>query len=67
MLSIAIPGFKNLSLAHLVLDFNGTLAVDGNLITGVSERRKEAAFSAREEIVRFEAARDGLNRLLAAL
>jgi hypothetical protein len=48
MLSIAIPGFKNLSLAHLVLDFNGTLAVDGNLITGVSERRKEAAFSARE-------------------
>jgi soluble P-type ATPase len=43
MLSIDIPGFRNLSLAHLVLDFNGTLAVDGNLITGVFERLKDLA------------------------
>jgi soluble P-type ATPase len=35
MIEIEIPGFKHLELAHLVLDFNGTLAVDGTLIGGV--------------------------------
>ena len=29
MLQIEIPGFKNLNLKHLVLDYNGTLATDG--------------------------------------
>ena len=37
MLAIAIPGFRQLELAHLVLDFNGTLAIDGRLIPGVRE------------------------------
>jgi soluble P-type ATPase len=32
MLAIAIPGFRDLELDHLVLDYNGTLAVDGVLI-----------------------------------
>ena len=32
MLKIDTPGFGNLRLEHLVLDFNGTLAVDGNLL-----------------------------------
>ena len=32
MLEIDTPGFGNLRLEHLVLDFNGTLAVDGNLL-----------------------------------
>lgn len=38
MIEIDIPGFKHLRLEHLVLDYNGTLAVDGRLATGVRER-----------------------------
>jgi len=38
MLEIAIPGYKSLALAHLVLDYNGTIAQDGDLISGVGER-----------------------------
>jgi soluble P-type ATPase len=35
MLSAQIPGFGKLTLEHLVLDYNGTLAVDGLLLPGV--------------------------------
>ena len=35
MIEIEIPGFKVLQLAHRVLDYNGTLAVHGELIQGV--------------------------------
>ena len=35
MLAIDIPGFKKVGAAHLVLDYNGTLAIDGKLIEGV--------------------------------
>lgn len=38
MLNISIPGFGNLALAYLVVDFNGTLACDGRLVAGVSVR-----------------------------
>lgn len=38
MIDIAIPGFGDLQLAHLVMDYNGTLAVDGRLLPGVRER-----------------------------
>ena len=38
MLSIDIPGGQPLHLGHLVLDFNGTLACDGDLLAGVPER-----------------------------
>lgn len=41
MMTIDIPGRKTFHLEHLVLDFNGTLAVDGNLIDGVKERLQE--------------------------
>jgi soluble P-type ATPase len=37
MIEIAIPGHQGLQLSHLVLDYNGTLAVDGELIAGVPE------------------------------
>ena len=37
MLSIQIPGFGSLTLEHLVLDYNGTLAVDGVPLPGVKE------------------------------
>ncbi len=32
MLRIDVPGWKSLRLEHLVLDLNGTLAVDGHLL-----------------------------------
>lgn len=38
MLHIDIPGWTGLTLEHLVLDFNGTLALDGKLLPGVRER-----------------------------
>lgn len=38
MVSADILGFGALRLANLVLDFNGTLAVDGRLLPGVKER-----------------------------
>lgn len=31
MLNLDIPGFKKLSIANLVLDFNGTIACDGKI------------------------------------
>src|SRR5918996_2848837 len=38
MLEIDIPGFKTLALEHLVLDYNGTMARDGELLDGIRER-----------------------------
>jgi soluble P-type ATPase len=40
MLSIEIPGFGKFPIRHLVLDLNGTLTVDGEMIPGVRERIK---------------------------
>jgi len=37
MLHYTIPGFGELNLEHLVMDYNGTLAVDGSLLPGVDE------------------------------
>jgi soluble P-type ATPase len=38
MIGINIPGFKELRLTHLVLDYNGTIAGHGRLIPGVPEK-----------------------------
>ena len=35
MLHIDIPGYKKIKAEHLILDYNGTLAIDGILIEGV--------------------------------
>ena len=45
MLNISIPGYnkEELHLQHLMLDFNGTLAVDGKLIEGVKEKLNEVS------------------------
>lgn len=37
MIEVAIPGYRKLELEYLVLDYNGTLACDGELIKGVKE------------------------------
>ena len=34
MITLDIPGYRQMILKHLVLDYNGTLAVDGNLAVG---------------------------------
>ena len=38
VLQVAIPGRDRLVLRHLVLDLNGTLAVDGHVMAGVAAR-----------------------------
>ena len=42
MVRIKIPGMEFLEIEHLVLDYNGTIAINGILIDGVMERLKEA-------------------------
>jgi soluble P-type ATPase len=48
MLEVTIPGFGPLRLKHLVLDYNGTIAIDGNILPGVKRRLR--ALSHRLEI-----------------
>lgn len=37
MIQIDVPGFRVLEIAHIVCDYNGTLAVDGRLLPEVSK------------------------------
>ena len=41
MLHINIPGRGDLTLSHLVLDYNGTIALDGSIIPGISKRLEQ--------------------------
>ena len=43
MLSIKIPGREELILNHLILDYNGTIAEDGEIIEGIRPRLAELA------------------------
>ncbi len=47
MIAIDIPGFGALRLEHLVLDYNGTLAADGELLPGVGEALRALARDVR--------------------
>jgi P-type E1-E2 ATPase len=38
MIEVDVPGWGRLHLAHLVLDVNGTIAADGQIVEGVAER-----------------------------
>ena len=38
MISIEIPGWGNLEIENIIFDLNGTLARDGELISGVKEK-----------------------------
>jgi soluble P-type ATPase len=51
MIAIDVPGFGKLGLAHLVLDYNGTLAVDGKLLPGVADLLHELAGRMRIHVV----------------
>jgi soluble P-type ATPase len=43
MISIDIPGYRRLELENLILDYNGTLAVDGVPVEGVLGRLERLA------------------------
>ncbi len=38
MLTIRIPGREEMTLSHLILDYNGTIAEDGEIIEGIRPR-----------------------------
>ena len=38
MIALTVPGWGEVRVAHLVLDYNGTLAADGVLLPGVAPR-----------------------------
>lgn len=43
MIEVSIPGFAELRLRHLLIDFNGTLAVKGTLLPGAAWRLRRLA------------------------
>jgi soluble P-type ATPase len=43
MIQIDVPGFGELRLSHLVMDYNGTMACDGRLIDGVEALVRKVA------------------------
>lgn len=52
MIQIDVPGSgEKLSIEHLVLDFNGTLAVDGRIKPGVADLLRELAARVRVHIL----------------
>lgn len=70
MLTIDIPGFRTLVLEHLVLDFNGVLALDGKLLDGLHERLKKLSENLTVHVVTadtFGSARKALEDVKATL
>ncbi len=51
MIRIAVPGLHEYEIRHLVLDVNGTLALDGKLIPGVPERLRLLASSVQLHVI----------------
>ena len=51
LIDITIPGLGRLALTDLVCDFNGTLAADGSLLNGVSDRLEILARRLRIHVV----------------
>ena len=43
MLTINIPGREPFSISHLILDYNGTIAEDGEIIPGIRHRLEQLA------------------------
>lgn len=51
MVCADIPGFGALRIAYVVLDYNGTLAIDGRLIRGVKARLNRLAGSVALHVI----------------
>ena len=47
MIRIDVPGREIIEIEHVVLDYNGTIALDGQLIEGAAWRIRELCKSAR--------------------
>jgi len=63
VIEINIPGYRKLQLEHLVLDYNGTIAFNGDLIAGVKENLETLADELQIHILTadtFGKARSGL-------
>ena len=51
MLTIKIPGREELNLSHLILDYNGTIAEDGEIIESIRPRLTELAKSLKIYVI----------------
>jgi len=51
MIEVDIPDFGHLVLEHLVLDYNGTLACDGEPIDGITRRLKKLSQNMKIHVV----------------
>lgn len=51
MITIDIPGFKMICCEHLVLDFNGTLAIDGKIKDGVMQALNSLATNVKVHVI----------------
>lgn len=51
MITVDIPGYRKLELEHLVLDYNGTLAVGGVLLHGVTDLLAQLATKVEVHVV----------------
>jgi soluble P-type ATPase len=51
MIDVEIPGGTNLRLSHLVLDYNGTLARDGELLDGLAEKMEDLALHVQLHVI----------------
>jgi soluble P-type ATPase len=51
MIRMDIKGFGKADISHIVLDYNGTLALDGKVMPGVLERLEELAMNANVHVI----------------
>ena len=51
MITIDIPGFKMICCEHLVLDYNGTLAIDGKIKDGVKQALNLLAANVKVHVI----------------
>jgi soluble P-type ATPase len=51
MIEVVVPGFGVLRLSHLVCDYNGTLALDGDLLPGVAAALRALADDVQIHVV----------------
>ncbi|MFW6271756.1 MAG: HAD family hydrolase, partial [Desulfosalsimonas sp.] len=51
IVEVEIPGYKTLKLNHVVMDYNGTLAVDGVPVDGVAEALEKLSGSLKLHVL----------------
>ncbi len=51
MIEITIPGFGNVHVKHLVFDYNGTIAINGQLVPGVTDILKTLSKTIQVHII----------------